>query len=40
MDLIVTVPNGKASFIKRLFREFNLPCQVLKDNLPKATKPQ
>jgi hypothetical protein len=33
MDLIVTVPDGDAAFVKKLFRKLGLPFKVVK---PKA----
>ena len=38
MDLIVTVPDDRVSFVKKLLRELNLPFKVVKPKIIKVVK--
>ncbi len=40
MDLIVTVPDDRVSFVKKLLRELNLPVKPVAKAKPVATKPK
>ncbi len=40
MDLIVTVPDDRVSFVKKLLRELNLPVKPVAKAKPAATTPK
>jgi hypothetical protein len=40
MDLIVTVPDDRVSFVKKLLRELNLPVKPVAKARPVATMPK